>query len=64
MISMFADCSSLKSLDLSSFNINEYNDMRDMFLDCTSLEEKNIKFKDYKILYKIKHYIKYKNNIR
>ena len=35
---MFYECSSLKSIDLSSFNTNNVKDMSDMFFKCSSLE--------------------------
>jgi len=35
---MFYECTSLKSIDLSSFNITNVNDMNNMFCRCSSLE--------------------------
>ena len=35
---MFSGCSSLKSIDLSSFNTTNVNDMRSMFSGCSSLQ--------------------------
>ena len=40
---MFWKCSSLKSIDLSSFNTSNVNDMSDMFSYCSSLKKENIK---------------------
>ena len=40
---MFNDCTSLKSIDLSSFNIITAVDMKAMFLRCFSLKKENIK---------------------
>ena len=37
MINMFKSCSSLTSLDLSSFNTSKVNNMHDMFASCSSL---------------------------
>ena len=37
MNSMFTNCKSLESLDLSSFNTNEVTDMTTMFADCKNL---------------------------
>ena len=39
---MFADCSSLTILDLSSFNTNNVKDMRFMFKNCNSLTHLNL----------------------
>ena len=52
---MFSDCSSLESLDLSSFDTNKVIDMTAMFFRCTSLKSielssfdtSNLKFKNY-----------------
>ena len=38
MSHMFDRCTSLKSIDLSSFNTNNVNDMSDMFSFCESLK--------------------------
>ena len=38
---MFMDCSSLKSIDLSSFNASNVTNMNGMFSNCSSLEEIN-----------------------
>ena len=38
MSKMFCGCSSLKSLDLSSFNIKNVNFMDQMFCGCSALE--------------------------
>ena len=42
MYSMFEGCSSLQSLDLSSFNTSEVKNMDDMFDGCESLESLNL----------------------
>ena len=49
---MFRDCSSLISIDLSSFNTTNVNDMFWMFHECSSLKKKNVKINksDSKIL--------------
>ena len=39
---MFSDCSSLKSIDLSSFNTNNVNNMNSMFSGCSSLQSINL----------------------
>jgi len=39
MNSMFSGCSSLKELNLSSFNTNNVTDMGYMFEGCSSLKE-------------------------
>ena len=39
---MFYNCSSLKNLDLSSFNTNTVKDMRGMFNNCSNLTELNL----------------------
>ena len=55
MTFMFHNCSSLKSLDLSSLNISNTNDIIGMFLGCSSIKIENIKIKkDDKIYYYIK----------
>ena len=46
MSNMFNGCSSLKSIDLSSFNINNINKMKGMFNGCSSLKKENIKIKN------------------
>ena len=38
---MFCNCSSLKEIDLSSFNTNQVTDMSSMFEGCSSLEKLN-----------------------
>ena len=38
MRGMFSVCSSLKSINLSSFNTNNVNNMREMFNYCSCLE--------------------------
>ena len=44
MFGMFEDCSSLDSLDLSSFDTNKVIDYQGMFY-CTKLNSNNIKLK-------------------
>ena len=39
---MFRECSSIKSIDLSSFNTTNVNDMRSMFEECSSLKKLNL----------------------
>ena len=39
---MFSRCSSLKELNLSSFNTNNVTNMRHMFSECSSLTEINL----------------------
>ena len=39
---MFAECSSLKELNLNNFNTNNVIDMRSMFSRCSSLKELNL----------------------
>ena len=36
-------CSSLESIDLSSFNTNNVTDMAFMFFGCSSLKKENVK---------------------
>ena len=57
---MFAECSSLKSIDLSSFNTTNVKDMSGMFYKCSSLKRENIRInnKDVKLLSQIKINIK------
>ena len=40
---MFRKCSSLKSIDLSSFNTTNVNNMECMFYGCSSLKKENVK---------------------
>ena len=42
MAGMFYGCSSLKELNLCSFNTNNVNEMRYMFYECSSLKELNL----------------------
>ncbi len=42
MFCMFSNCSSLKELNLSSFNTNNVTDMACMFRRCSSLKKLNI----------------------
>ena len=42
MSSMFSDCSSLRSLNLSNFNTSKVENMRFMFFGCSSLTELNV----------------------
>ena len=53
---MFNGCSSLKSIDLSSFNTTNVENMSSMFFGCSSLKRENIKInnKDDKLLSQIK----------
>ena len=39
---MFKECSSLKSIDLSSFNTINVNNMSSMFRECSSLQSINL----------------------
>ena len=57
---MFFKCSSLKSIDLSSFNTTNVNNMSRMFFGCSSLKRENIRInnKDDKLLSQIKIWIK------
>ena len=56
---MFYRCSSLKKIDLSSFNSNKVNIMKGIFRECFSLENIDLSFSYGKILSlndnKIKH---------
>ena len=56
MSAMFSECSSLKSIDLSSFNTTNVKDMSSMFSFCSSLKKRNVKIGEYgkKILDQIK----------
>ena len=47
MSSMFYKCSSLQSIDLSSFNTTNVKDMRSMFFECYSLKKENVKISNY-----------------
>lgn len=42
MTCMFKDCSSLKSLNLTSFDIEKVKNMFDMFENCNNLTNKSI----------------------
>ena len=49
---MFSLCSSLTSLDLSSFNcgnIKVTKDMVEMFKECEELDIEDVKYQDFKI---------------
>ena len=56
MHGMFYRCSSLQSIDLSSFNTNNVKDMSCMFSFCSSLKKENVKISNYgkKILDQLK----------
>ncbi len=58
MSDMFSGCSSLKSIDLSSFNTTNVNYMICMFAGCSSLKKDNIILnnKDNKIIKQIERY--------
>ena len=43
MYCMFKGCSSLQSIDLSSFNTINVNNMDWMFYGCSSLKKENVK---------------------
>ena len=47
MSGMFYGCSSLQSIDLSSFNTTNVEDMGCMFYGCSSLKKENIKISSY-----------------
>ena len=53
---MFSGCSSLQSINLSSFNTTNVKDMRCMFYGCSSLKKENVKIGSYgeKILNELK----------
>ena len=53
MTKMFSGCSSLKSLDLSSFNASNVTYVSDMFYHCVSLKKENVKVNDKIILDKL-----------
>ena len=44
---MFSECSSLQSINLSSFNTTNVKDMSDMFCECSSLKKENVKISYY-----------------
>ena len=44
---MFYGCSSLQSIDLSSFNTTNVKDMSSIFWGCSSLEKRNVKIGEY-----------------
>ena len=52
---MFSECSSLQSINLSSFNTTNVKDMSEMFYGCSSLKKENVKIGSYgeKILNKL-----------
>ena len=54
---MFRNCSALKSIDLSSFNTTNVNNMSYMFDNCSALKKENVKAYDKNILKKLKKYI-------
>jgi len=56
MRSMFEECSSLKKLNLSSFDITNVKDMTNIFYGCSSLKKNNIKINNSskKLLDKLK----------
>ena len=47
---MFYECSSLITIDLTNFNINNVKDVANMFRYCKNLKKINIKIKDKKSL--------------
>ena len=53
---MFDGCSSLQSIDLSSFNTTNVKNMSSMFFQCSSLKKENVKISSYgkKILDQLK----------
>ena len=62
---IFYNCSSLKSIDLSSFNTSNVNNMNSMFSGCSSLKKDSIKIKSIKndkLLKEIEEDIKYSSN--
>ena len=56
---MFSGCSSLKKLNLSSFNVNNKIDMSDIFFNCPLLKDLNLINKDSKKLKKLIEMLKY-----
>ena len=55
MFGMFYGCSSLKELNLSSFNTSNVTDMAQMFNGCSSLIELNLStFNTSRVIYKDK----------
>ena len=57
---MFYECSSLQSIDLSSFNTTNVENMYSMFEGCFSLKKENVKINEYgkKLLNEIKYSLK------
>ena len=51
MYGMFSGCSSLKEINLSNFNTNNFTNMRDMFNGCEKLTKNNIITKDKRKLF-------------
>ena len=47
MSEMFCGCSSLQSIDLSSFNTTNVKYMFSMFDECSSLKKENVKISEY-----------------
>ena len=47
MSRMFSGCSSLQSINLSSFNTTNVKDMSFMFFGCSSLKKENVKISNY-----------------
>ena len=54
---MFYECSSLQSINLSSFNTTNVENMSSMFFGCSSLKKENVKINNYgkRILDKLKY---------
>ena len=54
---MFSECSSLESIDLSSFNTNNVNDMICIFSGCSTLKKDNVRVNKFekKILSQFKN---------
>ena len=47
MLKIWVGCSSLQSIDLSSFNTTNVEDMSMMFFGCDSLKKRNVKIGKY-----------------
>ena len=56
MSGMFESCSSLESIDLSSFNTTNVNDTSNLFYGCSSLRKERVKINnsESKIINKLK----------
>ena len=56
---MFGGCSSLRSINLSNFDSQKTNNIRNMFKDCSMIKFENVITQDKEIIKELSSFLKY-----